>query len=222
VSAVLRLYGPEECEAWLAGMARGPRPLDWERCRTCKGKGHGYEGAYSPLDPCPTCGGHGSLRAAALAHFRGDEAAYGGRMRLGCSGCGHPMSDGTWEGPAAELLASPLDSLTPERLEAEWVERERDHRRIIYNATPWSPCDEGCRHAGPLRVWAPWAAGPVWKEAAPSILAGSAAAGARESGDEHTPEASWRQVDVRTLGWAFDLRPESLAVLCTRCWADRG
>jgi hypothetical protein len=33
--------------------------------------------------------------------------------------------------------------------------------------------------------------------------------------------ASWRPVDVRCLSWPHDLRPESLAVLCLRCWAGR-
>jgi hypothetical protein len=35
-------------------------------------------------------------------------------------------------------------------------------------------------------------------------------------------EASWRQVDVRTLGWPHDLRENKLAVLCLRCLAEQG
>lgn len=65
----LRIYDPGECDS--AGV-----PLAWERCRTCKGTGIVDEGAgdVNPPGapeviegPCVACGGHGSLRAAALA-----------------------------------------------------------------------------------------------------------------------------------------------------------
>lgn len=84
------------------------------------------------------------------------------------------------------------------------------------NCTHYSPCDEGCRHGGPGR----WTNGGAmgW-----GLLADSDGyPDVREAvRDRLTPEAAWRPVDVRTLGWPHDLRFEKLAVLCLRCWAAR-
>lgn len=45
-------------------------PLDWERCRVCRGSQviHTDKPGLTSPRPCPRCGGHGSLHAAALAH----------------------------------------------------------------------------------------------------------------------------------------------------------
>ena len=53
---------------------------------------------------------------------------------------------------------------------------------------------------------------------------------AREVREKHVPRcegcdhpmSEGRPVDVRTLGWAHDLRPERLSVLCLRCWGGGG
>jgi hypothetical protein len=87
----------------------------------------------------------------------------------------------------------------------------RDNAIGLWDAVHYSPCDEGCRHAGPGREWFevavgddPWA---VTEDVSQVALT-------------YPREASWRPVDVRVLGWPHDLRPEKLAVLCLRCFAE--
>lgn len=211
MSGVLRVYDPVECDEH--GV-----PLDWERCRTCVGVG-----AYLDIDlkrqDCPRCDGHGSLKAAALdaltrpilAQRIGESLAeHAARQAIRCEGCGHPMSDGTWtaDGPHAHALACAEETL---RLGGEPLNPTDVH---------YSPCDEGCRHGGPIRSridGGRWLVTPniaVTREGE-QVPVSVAIAGGLEG------EASWRPVDVRTLGWAHDLRPERLAVLCLRCWAQR-
>jgi hypothetical protein len=68
--SALRIYDPAEC-------SDDGKPLDWDRCRNCGGEGRKglwragsivrvEDGVASAT--CAVCGGHGSLKAAALAH----------------------------------------------------------------------------------------------------------------------------------------------------------
>lgn len=211
MSAVLRVYDPGECDA-------DGKPLDWERCRACEGKGH-TEGGESWVAPghtrtfvCSTCDGHGSLKAAALA----SQAYHDGHR---CEDCGHPMSEGTWEGETPDVARDPNlrhdDLAHAERCLLQGVEPTGTPTRLDF----FSPCDEGCRHGGPGR----WKEGThpnhTWK---PATRLGQTADGTLMLVLNEAPvEASWRPVDVRLLSWPHDLRPEHLAVLCFRCWAAR-
>lgn len=67
-NSLLRVYSKKECD-------QNNVPLDWKRCRMCKGTGR-WRDPLIPQFPvrqntveCPTCRGYGSLRAAALAHL---------------------------------------------------------------------------------------------------------------------------------------------------------
>ena len=209
-------------------------PLDWERCRALIHQ--------KPLRPpfdlshslCSTCGGHGSLKAAALDAVRAcsryrnlqwpwfsphllakTDTKEQIEERMGqleaasvamdaevtrCESCFHPMSEGTWafEGP----------TWTDEDIELGLMSGGASNR--FYSA-----CDERCEHdrVGRYRRGEKLDAGArPW----------------RSKGEHPRPsagwevEASWRPVAVRTLGWPHDLRLENLAVLCLRCYADRG
>lgn len=190
-------------------------PLDWERCRTCEGRGEAHgswpDGRMATMpDRCPTCDGHGSLKAAALDHLKRIGKArtwttpdYAPR----CEDCGHPMSEGTWEDISPGRPEN--DKIDHEAMRkgyaaAAWkilsVDKQEPTKRIG-DLTLYSPCDEGCRHGGPGRLDGI----PIADMQRARIRA----------------EASWRPVDVRTLGWPHDLRPEKLAVLCLRCYAER-
>lgn len=244
VDSIFDVAPPRECDEH--GV-----PLDWELCRTCDGGG-GTEvnGVLMPRD-CPTCGGHGSLKAAALAYLtttcgareegvgavcnrRPHEDRWHAEVRDGetwaswgggephpvrhdprCEGCGHPMSDGTWEDADPHLANTPeFERYVLEKLRAG---QEPQHDLV---GTHWSPCDTVCRHAGPQRVQntlaeSGWDLTPVASSEA-TVLARIGAI------DRDWPvEASWRQAGVRTLGWPHDLRPQSLAILCLRCYAER-
>jgi hypothetical protein len=214
----LRVYDPAECDE------RGV-PLDWERCRRCDGRGHreGYESEarYCGRPGCCVCGvchGHGSLKAAALDWLtkrRQPESTFTGRDPLRCEDCGHPMSEGN-------------DLAHAERCLRMGVEPQGTIGRGVF----YSPCDEGCRHGGPVRCpdggtchhecadFQPggYPQGECWRTFNAEPLS---AYGEQWPRPQPKREASWRPVDVRTLGWPHDLRPEKLAVLCLRCWADR-
>lgn len=235
--SVLRVYDPAECDEH--GV-----PPDWERCRTCEGTGGQRwrnvrggtvflirDGEFKPFgeleratlaDSCTACGGHGSLKAAALAAVEarvradlGEPSFAFGQHR--CEGCGHPMSDGTW------ATRTQVSRITREAYYAETLRRVEDAARrgrvhfehVISGlaADLWLPCEEWCRHDGPGRV-------PCSTDVHPSGWLGC--------NDLMTNvaitrgfEASWRAVDVRTLGRPHDLRVEKLAVLCLRCYAER-
>lgn len=225
MTAVLRLYGPEECEAWEASMGRGPRPLDWKRCRSCRGTG-AVPIVGRTMTSCPTCEGHGSLRAAALALLTGPHgigqrldgsAVRAAPWTVRCEGCGHPMGEGTWErkapGPNGEapnewVLRTALDYLRNSGIEP----------RLGYEvgALHWSPCDEGCRHDA---LTGDVIDTPDQQATINSALDVGRLRLVEARFGRMAPEASWRQVDVRTLKWAFDLSPGNLRVLCARCWA---
>lgn len=228
--SVLHVYDPAECDP-----ATGV-PLGWERCRTCEGSGAKRDvpqaGRYGP-GSCSACGGHGSLKAAALAFQRerqidaeftrvyrnpaNDALTEQQREEMvstvvRCEGCGHPASDGTWTWRDAEAERR-FGTLVPERVKNSRVALDvlREGREPGLPEVHYSRCDEGCRHDGPARMrkdgghaWHPLARGERAEIAGGMIQ-----------------EASWRPVDVRTLGWPHDLRPEKLVVLCLRCYAER-
>lgn len=264
---VLRVYDPTECDE------RGV-PLDWERCRACAGTGCARarefgridtgdgpvyltppDAAAALADPCGTCGGHGSLKAAVLAgleerlrrdwrerRFRereargetfdgdalpGDKVAALDQIQshavamnrhrseddaafvIRCEGCWHPMGEGTWDGVPERYPASQLAVILDGALTdlCDGFEPASTTTAVYF-----SPCDEECQHDGPVRAWTDL--DKRWRQIAdPATVADFRGWGA--------VEAAWRQVDVRTLGWPHDLRPEKLAVLCLRCWADR-
>lgn len=220
VGRVLRVYDPAECDE------RGV-PLDWDRCRTCGGSGRfrdpRYWGTMPGSTACEHCEGRGSLKAAALygylRHFDGYDKP---ELPIRCEGedCGHPMSDGTWSG-------SPPPEIVPATPDYFWGNVARDG----FTFTPYvhySPCDEGCTHGyvSEENTGLRWVyADPPIGVAHEPILAAAfeddtlgLRATIRAKG---AIEASWRPVEVRTLGWAHDLRPEKLAVLCLRCWGER-
>jgi hypothetical protein len=138
--------------------------------------------------------------------FRGSvpipEAEIGHR----CESCSHPMSEGTWEdGPRREWTAEDADL-------AELAGVPSGSGPRVH----YSPCDEGCDHGGPARLRLEQRGEKGWipvtdQRPGDALLLDRVDA----------VEASWRSVDIRTLGWPHDLRPEKLAVLCLRCFAER-
>lgn len=232
MSTLLRNYKPPECDT--SGM-----PLNWEQCRKCLRTGvlptdtYGLMGATT----CDQCGGHGSLRAAALAmkarEWRGDGPTGEGWVSttvVRCEDCGHPMSEGTWSPTGDGAFEQKV--WTNQALEC--LRRGVEPGPDTINRKAWcytgglsvhfSPCDKGCDHGGPGRCYenGEWRITDILKWH-------------RQS--EHQTEASWRPVDLRVGAAAFgmegfdpsnplhvrpfDLRPENLSVLCLRCYAER-
>lgn len=206
MSDLLRVYLPVECDA--AGV-----PLDWDRCRGLDelegGMGSMHEALRQNGLTCPSCGGHGSLKAAALADFWPDDQAEGRPVR--CQGCGHPRSEGTWEAPGG---LGPPDS-GAERRASDDLRLGGEPTCLV---THFSRCDEGCRHDHP-----PARVRPVMARVSTRMFADGPdlLIDPHNSAPVDIVEASWRPVDVRTLSWPHDLRPEHLAILCLRCWAER-
>lgn len=221
---ILRIYDPPECDA--AGV-----PLDWERCRKCDGG----RIKFGPGDvPCDHCDGYRSLKAAALAVmgyrsatkaispyvmtrgewqrgatsiFTGHKMIDFGPLPIRCEDCWHPMSDGTWEGDWGDEIT--LKSLLSLPFDGGGFHGTAERKGRIH----FSRCDERCEHGAPARFGrgdSEWES-VLDQNTSPAILTAA----------KWMVEASWRAVDVRTLGWQHDLRPEKLAVLCLRCWAGR-
>lgn len=204
---LLRLYSRAEWEAL---------PCDpWERCPTCGGGGSLF--AHRPFQTtatgCPDCKGHGSARALAFDVLwkvgRGDRnPASAHRWR--CEDCGHPMSEGTWEGLPKGDEDEMIGYVLARWSESEWGDQTEAWIADQYpGVVHYSPCDEGCRHGGPVRKLNAYGRG------------GGATYDALPPGNREGFEASWRQVDARRLSWDHDLRPGQLAVLCLRCLAAR-
>lgn len=228
--SIRRVYDPDECDE--QGV-----PLDWERCRLCDGSGElrqmGTAHDGGEYRPCERCGGHGSLKAAALHEkslARFPSGAVGWVMLpvapIRCESCSHPMSEGTWDDPfaAANLGLGYVETRARgERL----ILRGEEPRAIDAPGTTaslhYSPCDDGCRHDGDHVRW--HVRGQGWIEGGritEPIGQHITRMGPPDDITGPMPiEASWRPVDIRCLGWPHDLRPEKLAVLCLRCFAER-
>lgn len=172
-------------------------PLDWDRCRNCAG-------TTEPPDlvahiGCEVCDGHGSLKAAALFEMAKRQIARMGVKAgpsLRCESCSHPMSEGMWEPDPVLTSAADREGFLRRVMEAGF-----DYTTFVHYSACDTLCDEH-RELGPGRIRGEGCGGDL------TITPG-------------TVEASWRPVDIRTLGWAHDLRPERLAVLCLRCFAAR-
>lgn len=219
---VLDVIPPKDCDLTARDVRGYPGvPLDWERCRTCEGTGR----AQFLRGPCPTCDGHGSLKAAALAwlienRVKGafspkDYATQLHANGVRCEGCNHPMHEGTW-GPWTEDRyptgeESRLMQMAGVRLEFMLGEKAGDPNPGHPGVVHYSPCDERCDHGGPGRH--------RWLDE--DYLTFQATDALQAARKDYEREASWRQVDVRPLGHPCDLRPHMLAALCLRCYAER-
>lgn len=233
--SVLRIYTPAECDQ--AGVpldwVKCRYCAGTGQSNLCAEDEHGPEWKLRE-GVCVICEGHGSLKAAALIHLTcaiqrrcpdGSGYIIDPSEAPRCEDCNHPQSDGTWEG---DLRRPPITPGT-EHLTFQDVSRatdedwQRQHARAASawllgerkEPPPWanvvvhySPCDEGCRHSGPGRLWDEKE--QTWRTRETI---------ANDSG--YRVEASWRQVDIRRLNYPNMLRPEDLAVLCLRCWAKR-
>lgn len=230
---ILRFYDPSECDD------RGV-PLDWEQCRVCRGSGQvAALGAMvgDPACTCSSCDGHGSLKAAALHEWRmtinvtfeipddwaGETITATNATKelprdVRCESCNHPMSDGTWEGGP---WVQPNDPAWCLQLALMFL-RDGDEPQVLSSSrgdfvTHYTACDEGCVHGGPTR-------GHLAEDPTKTFISTPSPRNHETGGwvaVGYELEASWRDVDLRTLGWPHDLRPEKLTVLCRRCWAER-
>lgn len=238
---IFRVYDPAECDE------RGV-PLDWERCRLCHSSFEDLPHPYTEvLRPgllrvgsrtsdwganvsCPSCDGHGSLKDAALSlmstlQWAGKQVDFveiydaivasppvpgtsehaASMLNIRCEACRHPMGDGEWLGKRPAYIAEGYEHLLVDGAIARLGAGDRAYEdgEMAY----YSPCDSKCRHDGSVLVRGQgmMSVDQMRRHWHPNI---------------HV-EASWRQVDVRTLGWPHDLRPEQLATLCLRCWAKK-
>jgi hypothetical protein len=208
MSSVLDVVARSEC---------GPDgyPLDWEWCRMC-------EGGTKPFNllagRCPMCGGHGSLRAAALSLFSLG-ITYSPDWVVGmpewrCGKCNHPMSEGTWE--IHERWRDQANGYSNDEVIKYIEEAFAEGRSIKYvestykDAVHLSKCDGKCTHSAEHVRSHPEGSFKAFRETDTSMF------GAIESG--WIVESSWRQVDIHFKnGWQHDLRPENLTLLCLRC-----
>jgi hypothetical protein len=205
-------------------------PLDWERCRCLHeipgGMGSLADALQQRDEVCPTCGGHGSLKAAALAELIGvgqDDATWR------CEVCKHPMGDGCWAPRPPGELAETIQGRFKVAAYALKHGREPNAGAWPMSESPvhWSACDTECDHGGPLRARRD--DGCIWLPVDDF----------RALNCGYDVQASWRPVDLRVgmrakragmdvIGASpvvlrpFDLTAENLAVLCLRCWAGRG
>lgn len=193
--SVLRFYSKDE---W--------NPKDWDLCQTCR-NGLPPDPDDPNQGPCPKCQDHGSLHAAALDHLRNDdqESTKPENWLVRCETCHHPYNKGTWEGqsyPFEWAYQSLEIGIEPS------VNRDEG---IHYTC-----CDEKCRHPGPATFAPSEYAGrrKLWEDGQGMSVVECVAEGANV-------ESSWRAVDVRRLSWDSDIRPQYLALLCLRCWANR-
>jgi hypothetical protein len=194
---------------------RNDYPPEWNRCSLCGGCGRVIEmgGVLfgAPFDdhavPCPDCLGMGSLKAMTrlLAGHR-------------CERCKHPYipdgdakmlgvePSGMHECPDCEGWGRITDP------DAESSRCRCGGRGRVW--TPWSSCDEQCRHGGPLMAnGEPLSAPDAGKGA--EVIAWLAARGSLPEGT--VVEAAWRILTVHHLdGDKANVQPWNLATLCQR------
>lgn len=187
------------------------------------------------------CDRHGSIRAAALAALRqhdcdcpatnngGGPCVCGHAPSLNggtemvevvarCEGCGHPASEGTWEGYGASEGDTPMaERFMGAALAA--IVAGVDTSPATFQPTYYSLCDAGCRH-DLAATQVDMRGGAGWESVGPDPL--------RLGGQTvqefltwcHVPvRASWRHVDVCRLYFPNMVRLEDLRLLCFRCWA---
>jgi hypothetical protein len=222
---------------------RGPR------CGRCAGRGSLKAAALAALllhDPdCPATNTGGGVCVCHQTQWAAEDRSNRTVTVEGrCEGCSHPMSDGTYNytlryendvGMTVENALALLDAYHGQAV--QYDRRNTDpYIMLAEGKTPdwigqhWSACDEGCRHQATAVRWrtdhGPLPGdGPSWW---PQDGPGDMAIDGREVGEYLSDrpriapvEAAWRPVDIRRLGWPHDLRPEKLALLCLRCWAER-
>jgi hypothetical protein len=207
---------------------------DPQVCPTCDGHGSlheaaRFEKATRVAEPGhAACAGTGKLvQVWPQADGSGEigDQCHCVTLELRCESCAHPMSDGTWEG------APCWDEATRAAFAVGVVEAVQFGSSWASFTLPifWSPCYEGCRHQGDMRarntdpaaIKGGWGYKPPFLPGGPQALTAGEAVARVADEPRIVIEASWRAVDVRTLGWPHDLRPEKLAILCLRCWAER-
>lgn len=244
MSALLRVYAPEEC-------GKDGYPMAWKKCPRCEGhgwiaaatdKGHPAGSCRKPiqtawldtdgmvahccdsLDGCGLCHGTGSIKDLIR-----EQAGHR------CIRCYHPFKvgeSGEMVGPSAETKATAaevglsvetfdqifMDGPTHPSLTPEQEEAILEKARRVN----WSDCDEQCRHGGPLRTLnsygLPWLEIPELKEGrtAADVLA--------ETLFEHRGakgplmQAAWRVLTVHHLD---EVKANccwwNLTALCQRC-----
>lgn len=210
---VLRDHGPEHLGA-------DGELLDWHRCRGCDGRGTHPASLGPGTMVCLRCDGLGSLRAAATAELvrrssccrdTGEPCTHSDPhcTQLRCEACGHPGgSPPRWE---VLVPTARFDAATALRVAERLLQMRWEPSADMIARRPWSACDRACRHGDPVRTSQGDLRGaPVWAWLAK----------AEAYGIWPTCEAPWRVVGVRRLGSVWDLRPEAVRLLCTRCYAE--
>ena len=244
MSALFRLYAPEEC-------GKDGYPLAWKICPRCEGhgwiaaatdKGHPEGNCRKPmqtawmdtdgfvahccdsLDGCSLCHGAGSIKDLV-------------RRQAGhrCIRCYHPFKvgeSGEMVGPSAETKSFAADmGLSVETFDQIFLdadgrgldlgpEKELD---VLERArrVNWSDCAADCRHGGPLRALGSY--GVDWRDV--PELQGDRVAGdlVRELESELRPksapvQAAWRILTVHHLDEVkANCHWWNLTALCQRC-----
>lgn len=129
-------------------------------------------------------------------------ATFGDVLRCDC--CGHPMGREIWELDPRDPHTTPEGKLRSRYLAAAERVLRDGGEPVGLGRVPYSACDEGCRHGGPVRARHPGE--QAWEHwgrelALPSLPATYAHA---------EVQASWRPVEACEAG-----------VLCLRCSAER-
>lgn len=216
--SVRKIYEPHECDE------RGV-PLGWDQCIVCLPHKPGRvedKSAQRPGQPtadvfmlkdCPTCQGHGSIKAAVLAecrYFQIQPALLGSDTDTArsiarteparCKGCGHPMSEGLprggWEGGWEG--ASAWDEDQAEDYAARvmaMVARGGSTWDVHKSPIPWSPCDRGCHHQPSRLRW--WIPDSGWKHGDLDLGDETLGAYIQRVANRDRIQASWRNVDLR-------------------------
>lgn len=105
------------------------------------------------------------------------------------------------------MVAPGVKDIVREEAGNRCVRCQHPYRKGEHGSGEWSPCDEGCDHAGPQRVWNYEFEEWIHVERGPAFVTAN-----------RTVEARWRILTVHHLnGHKPDLRWWNLASLCQRC-----